>query len=95
MTRRDTPKTPLGYDGAWGRCEQCDKIAWPTRKAARHHVRNHHRRSDVQQAYRCPHGNGWHSGHLPPSVRSGDTDRRSYVDWANSQALKGSPNYEQ
>lgn len=91
MARRDTPQTPLGYDGAWGRCERCGKIAWPSRKAARHHVRNHHRRADPQQAYRCPYGLGWHLGHLPPAVRRGEYDRGTYAARADARTLKGAP----
>lgn len=89
MTRRDTPKTPLGYDGAWGRCESCDKVSWPSRKAARAYDRRYPRK-DPQQAYRCPSGVGWHLGYLPTNVRNGEADRRAYAARAVTRTLKGS-----
>lgn len=43
--------------------------------------------------YRCPHGLGWHLGHLPASIRRGQGDRREYEQRATQRTLqKGQPN---
>lgn len=61
-----------------GRCEQCQKILYATRRAAKSALRRLHP-GEHMSPYACPAGlPGYHVGHLPRVVRKGNTDRRDY-----------------
>lgn len=76
MARRDTPKNPHGAASGIGRCGQCNKLTFPTHKAARAAVRRV--LTTKTRPYPCPEGLGWHLGHLRPSVIAGIDDRSVY-----------------
>jgi hypothetical protein len=49
-------------------CADCSKIIWPEREEALEQVEivklwPATKRADLLNAYRCPHGRGWHIGH--------------------------------
>ena len=59
----------LGY----GRCPDCGKWCYESRKQAKEAIRQHEGREGRLNAYAC--GRHWHIGHLPDVVRHGDAGR--------------------
>jgi predicted RNA-binding Zn-ribbon protein involved in translation (DUF1610 family) len=60
---------------AVGRCEQCRKHAYPSRKHARTAARRRFP-GERLQAYPCPHIDGlWHWGHPAPEVIAGEVSK--------------------
>ena len=62
---------------AAGSCGPCGKRAYPSRREAR--ARAKQIPGTHMNAYRCPHGAGWHLGHLPDDVRHGDLPKDEYL----------------
>lgn len=49
-------------------CKDCGKLAWPSLESAMEQVNRQKqqpgaRRSDLLDAYKCPHRDAWHVGH--------------------------------
>lgn len=65
------PRTGLDI----GTCPNCLKKCWRNKKAAKQALQNIHPAAGMS-VYPCPHGNGYHYGHLSARVKSGDVDRR-------------------
>jgi hypothetical protein len=55
-------------------CQHCGKQTYLSRKEAKRVAKTVHPGEDLN-AYRCPHGEGWHIGHLPKAVVNGDFSR--------------------
>ena len=67
---------------AFGHCDECGKYSFTNRSLARRAARLVDR---SMAAYRCPHSEWWHVGHMPTAVRRGDIDRatmRQMRGWA-------------
>ena len=62
----------------WTTCQPCGKRRYQSKRAAKTAARAGHGKH--LSAYRCPHGDGFHIGHLPGRVIHGDLDRTSH--WA-------------
>lgn len=73
MTRRDRLDRP-GYTGE---CRPCGKRIYPSGRSARATAKTIP--GTHMSAYRCPHGTGWHLGHLPDDVRHGQLGRDEYL----------------
>ncbi|MFT3662083.1 MAG: hypothetical protein QM809_11965 [Gordonia sp. (in: high G+C Gram-positive bacteria)] len=67
------------------RCRRCDKVAFPSRNAARRAART--RQLHDTHSYRCPAGNGVHLGHQPESVRRGRVSSDAYALGARGHRL--------
>jgi hypothetical protein len=65
------------YRKTWATCETCGKRSYPTRSEARQAARAHSINADKFNVYRC--GDGWHLGHLPQAVRSGELDKDEWL----------------
>jgi predicted secreted protein len=61
----------------YGSCQSCGKLSYTTRKDARRSASRYPGAHHLN-AYPCPHGQGWHLGHLRPEVIQGHLDRTSY-----------------
>lgn len=58
--------------GYLGRCGECGKAAFETRRAARQYARRRYPGEPGLRAYPCPHrAEAWHVGHLAPEIVSG------------------------
>ena len=55
----------------FGYCDVHRKRRYFTRKGAKAAIRRRHDKG-VMREYRCTYANGWHLGHIPPVVRSGE-----------------------
>lgn len=54
-----------------GTCGQCSKRAYVSRSVARRVLRCARYDTKGMREYRCPHGIGWHIGHLPQAAVAG------------------------
>lgn len=71
--RAPEPRPPLGVVA---RCPACGKGAHASRELAKRYARAVHP-GERLNAYACDleGGHGWHLGHLPPAVLTGELDR--------------------
>lgn len=61
---------------SFGRCPDCGKLRYLTRKAARLVIRRMRWRDGRLSAYRC--GDWWHIGHTPGIIRRGEVSRAEF-----------------
>ena len=64
-----------GHPG-YATCEPCGKRGYFRRAEARALAKQIG--GDPLHTYRCPHGGGWHLGHLPRAVRNGTWPKTAY-----------------
>lgn len=62
-------------------CQPAGKRIYVTRKNARR-ARQQFGNGHELNVYRCPHGEHYHIGHLPKSVRRGEYDKAEWLDRA-------------
>lgn len=76
LKRDETARDKRGRAGA-ARCVVCpsNKIIYASRRDAKAYLKRNLHDGDHMDAYRCPHGHGWHVGHLAPVVVSGKKTR--------------------
>lgn len=71
MTRKDAP-----FEGAWVRCPATSKRGYHSKTDARK-ARGRMKGNGVLSVFRCEHCDRYHLGHLPPSVRNGEREKKT------------------
>ena len=66
------------------RCAPCDRLVYRERKRAKQAARE--QRGRGLHVYRCPHGYGFHLGHLPSEILRGEVSKQQYFEWNNSRS---------
>lgn len=69
------PRRCPGFPGYLGKCPDCDKATFSTRKTAKQYARRLYPGKGLHP-YACPHRpEGFHVGHLAPEVVSGEVSK--------------------
>jgi len=66
-------------------CRLCAKTSYPSRSVAKSRARTIP--GENIHSYPCPHGNGYHIGHIPAKVKSGAISPDDYALWKHSRAV--------